>query len=107
MISAYGHTWRCSSAVLFKKEKERLSETQATCWGGASEPRASGAPSSSHLGAAMKENREKWKEAADIEMEMLQQLGTWEKVDLPVGTKLIGTHWVFKCKRANGGYNLF
>ena len=46
----------------------------------------------------MKENREKWKEDEDIQMEMLQKLGTWEKVDLPAGTKLIGTRWVFKRK---------
>ena len=57
--------------------------------------------------SAMKENREKWKGAADLKMEMLQQLGTWEKVDLPPGQKLIGTRWVFKRKWADGGYNLF
>ena len=48
-----------------------------------------------------------WRQACDAEMEMLEQLGTWELTSLPLGTKPIGTRWVFKKKWGEGGYNIY
>ena len=41
-----------------------------------------------------------WREAADIEYNALQSMGTWEKepIELPPGRTAIGSKWVFKVK---------
>ena len=56
---------------------------------------------------AMADDPLPWRQACDAEMEMLEQLGTWELTSLPPGTKPIGTRWVFKKKWGEGGYNIY
>ena len=38
---------------------------------------------------------------------MLEQIGTWEKTDLPPGQQTIGTKWVFKRKWDGDGYGIY
>ncbi|CAL8164228.1 unnamed protein product [Prunus armeniaca] len=43
-------------------------------------------------------NNPKWTEAVNTEIEALQKNNTWDDVELPKGTKLIGCRWVFTVK---------
>ncbi|KAG7561531.1 Zinc finger CCHC-type superfamily [Arabidopsis thaliana x Arabidopsis arenosa] len=40
----------------------------------------------------------KWRDAMDAEIESIEKNGTWELVELPVGSKKIGVKWVYKTK---------
>ena len=57
--------------------------------------------------SAMAEDATNWRAAADAEIQMLEQLGTWEKTDLPPGQQTIGTKWVFKRKWDGAGYGIY
>ena len=57
--------------------------------------------------SAMLEDPVKWKKAADAEIQMLEHLGTWEKVDLPPGRQTISTKWVFKRKWDGQGCSIY
>ena len=46
---------------------------------------------------------DKWKEAMDAEIGQLNEMGTWEEAELPVGRKAIGCRWVFLRKRDEEG----
>src|ERR1044071_32737 len=46
---------------------------------------------------------EPWIEAMQAELQQFQKLGVWDLVDLPPGSKKIGTKWVYKCKRDDRG----
>ncbi|KAB2595492.1 hypothetical protein D8674_030942 [Pyrus ussuriensis x Pyrus communis] len=49
-----------------------------------------------------------WKEAIKSEMESILENNTWELVDLPPGSKLIGHKWIFKKKlKADGTIDKF
>jgi Reverse transcriptase (RNA-dependent DNA polymerase) len=45
----------------------------------------------------------KWEQAIQDEMEQLEQLGTWEKTDLPKDRMPIGCRWVFDRKKNKEG----
>lgn len=45
---------------------------------------------------AVKEN--KWREAMDVEIASIVKNETWELVDLPPGSKVIGVKWIYKTK---------
>lgn len=47
--------------------------------------------------------QQKWKEAVDEEIKSLNELQTWELVQLPPGRRAIGCKWVFKVKRSGDG----
>src|SRR4051812_37938444 len=53
--------------------------------------------------AMSRSDREKWHEACTEEMMAHMGNGTWEIVDAPVGSKVIGSGWVFKVKRNADG----
>ena len=40
-----------------------------------------------------------WKEAMDVEMNQLNEMGTWKNEDLPEEQKAIGCRWVFARKK--------
>ena len=42
---------------------------------------------------------EKWKQAADEEIQAHEELNTWKLVPLPEGKKAVGCKWVFKVKK--------
>jgi len=44
-----------------------------------------------------------WQEAANTEMNIHFENGTWDYVELPPGTKVIGCKWVFYLKRHADG----
>lgn len=44
-----------------------------------------------------------WKNAIDIELKALQELGTFTPTSLPPGRKAIPCRWVFKIKRDEKG----
>ena len=44
------------------------------------------------------ENKVKWKEAMNNEIESLKKHEVWDLVKLPAGRKAIGSKWIFKCK---------
>ena len=51
-------------------------------------------------------NSDRWKTAADVEMNSILKNKTWELVDLPPGKTAIGSKWVFKTKmNADGSIN--
>lgn len=41
---------------------------------------------------------EEWRESRRIELERLQDMGTWELVNPPKGANILGSKWVFKVK---------
>src|SRR4051812_32522015 len=53
--------------------------------------------------AMSRSDRDKWHEACTEEMMAHMGNGTWEIVDAPVGSKVIGSGWVFKVKRNADG----
>ena len=53
--------------------------------------------------AMARPDREKWMEAAQIEINALLANGTWELVELPAGRRAIGSRWVFLVKRQSDG----
>ena len=48
--------------------------------------------------AVSSQNRQKWQEAMECEIESLRKHNVWELVPLPKGRKLVGSKWVFKTK---------
>jgi len=50
----------------------------------------------SHFVKAMKDDR--WKQAMEIEMEALENNGTWTLELLPPGKKVIGSKWIYRIK---------
>ena len=44
-----------------------------------------------------------WREAMDVEMSQLNEMGTWKKEDLPEEWKAIGCRWVFMRKKDKHG----
>ena len=46
---------------------------------------------------------DQWKEAMDVEMSQLNEMGTWKKEDLPEEWKAIGCRWVFARKKDKHG----
>ena len=48
-------------------------------------------------------DREKWSEAMDKEMNSIQSNKVWELVELPEGKKPIGCKWVYKIKKGADG----
>jgi Reverse transcriptase (RNA-dependent DNA polymerase) len=46
---------------------------------------------------------DKWKEAMDAEIGQLNEMGTWEEVELPEERKAIGCRWVFLRKKDEHG----
>lgn len=56
---------------------------------------------------AMKgEDRNEWLQAMEQELSMINEKGTWELVDLPIGRKAVGSKWVFKLKSEDNGKNI-
>ncbi|KAG8940953.1 hypothetical protein FRC04_004867 [Tulasnella sp. 424] len=53
--------------------------------------------------AMTREDADKWMEAAEKEVQALQQNGTWDLVELPKGRKAIGSQWVFLIKWKSDG----
>lgn len=45
----------------------------------------------------------KWKNMIKEELKMLEEAGTWKLVDRPANMNVIGSKWVFKCKRDASG----
>lgn len=43
-------------------------------------------------------HHEKWKQAMEAEMNSIEENNTWELVELPEGSKVIGVKWIFKTK---------
>ncbi|RDY05488.1 hypothetical protein CR513_10676, partial [Mucuna pruriens] len=48
-------------------------------------------------------NHPGWRQAMIVEMQALEQSGTWELVPLPSGKKAVGCRWVFAIKVAPNG----
>ena len=47
-----------------------------------------------------------WKEAIKSEIDSILQNHTWELVDLPLGSKALGSKWIFKrLMKADGSIN--
>ena len=46
---------------------------------------------------------QQWEKAIETELDQLQQMGTWNLVDLPEGRKAIGNKWVFLRKYSKTG----
>ena len=44
------------------------------------------------------EEKEKWREAMEVEMESIKRNNVWELVELPKGRSSVGSKWVFKKK---------
>ena len=60
----------------------------------------------SYQDAMSSPNSDRWKTAADVEMNSILKNKTWELVDLPPGKTAIGSKWVFKTKmNADGSIN--
>ena len=60
-----------------------------------------------HYGAAMKSvDRDKWKEAIDLELQSIAKMGCYKVIDekdLPKEANIIGYQWVFKIKKNGDG----
>ena len=46
---------------------------------------------------------QKWRNATDLEIEVIERNETWEFTNLPKGMKKIGVKWVFKTKQNENG----
>lgn len=57
-----------------------------------------------HLAALSCEQKEKWIEAINDELNSLKQNQTWELVERPVNRSIIGCKWTFKLKRDVDGH---
>jgi hypothetical protein len=44
-----------------------------------------------------------WEKAIEEELEVLQKAGTWEVVDAPPDTNIVGSKWVFQVKKDAAG----
>ena len=53
----------------------------------------------SYAEAMASEHRDEWEHAMDAEIQSLEETGTWEVVDRPIGRKVVGGRWVFTTKR--------
>lgn len=58
----------------------------------------------SNYDEAMKgEDRSKWEQAMEKEIESLESNDVWDLVELPTGRKVVGSKWVYKVKRDVNG----
>ena len=48
-------------------------------------------------------NAEKWIEACKHEYDLIMGYGTWDLVDAPPDTNIVGSRWTFRVKRDNLG----
>lgn len=53
----------------------------------------------SYQDAISRHDAQQWRDAMQREIDQLQEMGTWELVDLPEGRSVIGCKWVFQIKR--------
>ena len=53
--------------------------------------------------ALASEDGKKWKAAADVEFNSLQENDTWDLVEVPQDAKIIDSKWVFKVKPSSDG----
>src|SRR5271154_7272146 len=44
-----------------------------------------------------------WERAIHVELDVLNEAGTWEMVDAPEGANIVGSKWVFRAKKDAAG----
>jgi hypothetical protein len=49
------------------------------------------------------DNKKKWEQGMKEEMDSLENIQTWDLVQLPVGKRALKNKWVYKLKEEDGG----